>query len=389
MSKLTSWRTHLALALALAAACSSQQPSKAQPAAAIAWRIETVKAGLERPWSLRFAADGRLLFTGRNSATLSALDLKTNEVTILGKLSNVRVEGEAGLLGLELDPKFARNNKVYLCYSYYKDNFPAERNRRNRLSSFIVGKNGLEREQVLFDEMLGWWNHNGCRVLNGTDGKLYFSMGDAAGYPDELGFKRAQQLDVRAGKTFRLNYDGSVPKDNPFAGSAVWSLGHRNHQGLAFHPITKQLWSTEHGPDTRDELNIIKKGKNYGWPNCLGVSTECSVANYQPAVREYLRDGTLAMSGMAFYTSSSTSNNTSKAFAGWKNNLFFVTLKTGRIYRLELRGEQVVNEEILVDGDYGRLRDITMGPDGFLYFSSDSGNNSSIYRIRPQESTQK
>jgi aldose sugar dehydrogenase len=372
----------LALTLAALVGLSLQQPIQAQqtqqPAQqpAAKWQIELVKGGLERPWSLRFARDGRLLFTGRNSTTLSALNLKTNEVSTLGKVQNVRVEGEGGLMGLELDPNFAKNNTVYLCYSYYKDNFPAERNRRNRLSSFVVGKSGLEREKILFDDMMGWWNHNGCRIENGPDGKLYFSMGDAAGYPDQLGFGRAQSLDIRAGKTYRLNYDGSVPKDNPFVGSAVWSLGHRNHQGLAFHPITKQLWSTEHGPDTRDELNVIKKGKNYGWPNCLGITAECTVANYQPAVREYLREGTVAMSGMAFYSGN--------VFAGWKNNLFFVTLKTGRIYRLELAGERVANEEILVDGDYGRLRDIAMGPDGFLYFSSDSGNNSGIYRIKSQ-----
>jgi aldose sugar dehydrogenase len=346
--------------------------TQAQPAPN--WTVEVVRSNVERPWSLNFAPDGRLLFTSRNSATISALDLSTNRLSTLGKVNNVRAEGEGGLMGLAIDRDFAKNNTLYVCYSYYKDNFPAERNRRNRLSSVVVGPNGLQNEKVLFDDMLGWWNHNGCRITVGFDEKLYFSMGDAAGYNDSLGLARAQRLEVRAGKTFRLNTDGSIPRDNPFPGSAVWSLGHRNHQGLAFHPQTKQLWSTEHGPDTRDELNVIKKGKNYGWPDCLGVETSCGVKNYEAAVREYVRDGTVAMSGMTFYSGT--------ALAGWNNNLLFVTLKTGRIYRLELAGERVVNEEILVDGDYGRLRDITQGPDGWLYFSSDAGNNSAIYRIR-------
>jgi aldose sugar dehydrogenase len=360
-------------------------------------KIETLKEGLERPWSLNFALDGRLLFTQKASAKLSVLDLKTGTVKVLGTVAGVRSDGEGGLMGLELAPNFEKSKQVYVCYSYFKGSANTE-NRRNRLSRFTLGEAGLEAEKIMFDDMLGWSNHNGCRIAIGPDAKLYFTMGDAANFPP--GPIKAQDKNVLAGKTFRLNLDGSIPTDNPFYASstgqarATWSTGHRNQQGLAFQPGTGTLWSTEHGWNSRDELNIIKKGKNYGWPYCAGtqaygkaervasdgnypcVGDNLTSSNYEPAVKAYNPDFTVAMSDMTFYTGNQ--------FPKWKNNLFFVTLKTGRIYRLELEGEKVVDEEILVDGQFGRLRAITQGPDGFLYFSSDAGEGSSIYRIRPQ-----
>ena len=365
-------------------------------------KVETLKDGLERPWSLNFAPDGRLLFTQKASAKLSSLDLKTGAVKVIGTVANIRSDGEGGLMGLELAPDFEKSKQVFVCYSYFKGPANAE-NRRNRISRFTLGETGLEAEKIVFDDMLGWSNHNGCRIAigpdaNGPDQKLYFTMGDAANFPP--GPIKAQDKNVLAGKTFRLNLDGSIPSDNPFyQGSsgqarATWSFGHRNQQGLAFQPGTGALWSTEHGWNSRDELNIVKKGKNYGWPYCAGtqayakaervsadgnypcVGEGLTQSNYEPAVKAYNPDFTVAMSDMVFYTG--------KAFPKWKNNLFFVTLKTGRVYRLELEGEKVVNEEILIDGQYGRLRAITQGPDGFLYFSNDAGDGSSIYRIRPQ-----
>ncbi len=381
--------TTTAIALVACAAIGSAQVNGA--------KIEAVKEGLERPWSLNFAPDGRLLFTQKASAKLSSLDLKTGTVKVLGNVAGVRSDGEGGLMGLELAPDFEKNKQVFVCYSYFKGQASSE-NRRNRISRFTLSESGLEAEKIIFDDMLGWSNHNGCRVALGPDQKLYFTMGDAANFPP--GPIKAQDKNVLAGKTFRLNLDGSIPTDNPFYSSAsgqaraTWSFGHRNQQGLAFQPGTGALWSTEHGWNSRDELNIVKKGKNYGWPYCAGTQTygkaervpsdgnyPCtgeglSAENYQPAVKAYNPEFTVAMSDMVFYTG--------KAFPKWKNNLFFVTLKTGRVYRLELDGEKIVNEEILVDGQFGRLRAITQGPDGFLYFSSDAGDFSSIYRIRPQ-----
>jgi glucose/arabinose dehydrogenase len=335
------------------------------------WRVEIVKDNLERPWSLNFAPDGRLLFTGRYSAKLSSLDLKSGEVTVLGQLGQgFRPDGEGGMLGMELDPSFAQTGRLYICYSYWRDNQRTDNMKRNRISSFTLSAQGLGNEKALIDDMPGWWNHNGCRVILGPDGMLYVSMGDAAYNPS-----LAQDLNSKAGKIHRITRDGSTPSDNPFPNSTVWALGSRNAQGLAFQPGTNLLWSTEHGPNTDDELNVIKKGKNYGWPMCRGTQS-CNVTNYQPAVKSYSPNDTIAISDMVFYTGN--------AFPAWKNQLCFVSLKTGRVYRLELDGERVAREEILINNDYGRLRDITMGPDGFLYFSTDNGEQSAIYRIRPQ-----
>lgn len=375
----------------------------AQPAPS--FRIVEVARNLGVPWSLKFAPDGRLFFTQRDRTTIgvSALEVRTGRITTYEGEAAVRDEGEGGVMGLELDPGFARNNKLYICYSYWKDGIQNENNRRNRLSSFVLSAGRLTQEKVLLDEMLGWWNHNGCRVLWGPDNKLYVSMGDAgdapSNIPGEFGFAaKAQSLKLLAGKIFRINPDGSIPTDNPFytqtrgAVRAIWTLGHRNPQGLAFQPATGLLWSTEHGPNTRDELNIIRKGQNYGWPRCSGTQpfgTILTVAadsitfnctgndlrgNYQPAVREYAGgdEPTIAPSNLIFYSGN--------AFPQWRGNLLFVTLKTGRLYRLELQGEQIAQEEILINNQYGRLRDLAVGPDGYIYISTDSGQ---ILSLKP------
>jgi aldose sugar dehydrogenase len=340
------------------------------------WRVETVKSSLERPWSLNFAPDGRLLMTTRNSGNLVALNVKNGDLkTFKTDLPQFRQDGDGGMLGMELDPNFAQNNTVYICYSYWKGGVQSDANKRNRVSSFTVGADAITLKNVLVDDMPGWWSHNGCRIERSPDKKsLFVSMGDADAQVG--GPEKAQNLQSLGGKIMRVNLDGSRPADNPFPNSLVWSLGHRNAQGLAFHPVTGALWSTEHGVNVKDELNVIKKGRNYGWPSCEGVIKTCSnVQNYEPAIKEYTPNSAVAMSDMAFYTGS--------AFPQWKNNLFFVTLKTGRLYRLELNGETVAREEIMIDNDYGRLRDITVGNDGFLYISTDTGPNSSILRLRP------
>jgi aldose sugar dehydrogenase len=279
---------------------------------------------------------------------------------------------------------------VYVCYSYWKDNSKTDLNRRNRLSSFVVGSSPtLSSESILLDDMLGWSNHNGCRVVIGPDQKIYLSMGDAADFPP--GPSKAQDKAALAGKIFRINLDGSIPSDNPFfassvgAARAVWSYGHRNPQGLAFRPGTLELWSTEHGPNVNDELNVIVKSKNYGWPLCTGTASCPTLPDYQAAVRQYEPDGsnTIAISDLTFYTS--------EVVPEWKGMLFFVSLKTGRLYQVTLEGTAWKSEKILIDGKIDpssastiRLRDLAVGPDGFLYISTDEGNSSRIFRVKPK-----
>jgi aldose sugar dehydrogenase len=367
----------------------------------LAFTIERVKENLTTPWSINFAPDGSLYFTSRDSTkvTVSRLNVGTGVVTKYEtSASNVRDEGEGGVLGMEFAPDFATSNKIFVCYSYYKGSTVSNANRRNRLSSFVISGNTLTSEDILFDNMLGWSNHNGCRVANGPDGKLYFTMGDAADYNADAdgagdpagdgtgnGDFKAQVKDSLAGKIFRINYDKSIPSDNPFfatssgAARAVWSYGHRNPQGLAFQPGTDALWSTEHGPNIRDELNVIEKSKNYGWPTCTGTVATCSnYTDYKPAVAQYEPDSstTIAASDIAFFNANS--------FPEWRGSLLMVSLKTGRIYRLTLNGQSVASEQRLAENEYGRLRDVTVGPDGFIYFATDQSTNSTIYRIKPQ-----
>ncbi len=372
------WLSAPLLLSILAVALLWQSETRAAPD----FEIDIVKTSLDRPWSINFAPDGRLFFTSRSdtSIRLRALNLVTGEIQVFNSSppSPVRVESEAGVLGMELDPNFAENGWVYICYSTYG----AGMAKQNRLSRFTVnvGSATIGDELPLIDGMVGALTHNGCRVVVSPDNRyLFVTMGDASNA------SLAQNLDSSGGKTFRIFKDGSVPTDNPFyaAGqlprSLIWTLGHRNHQGLAFQPATGRLWSTEHGPSQKDELNLLQQGRNYGWPTCLGIQPACAgVANYAPAIAEYDTDVTVATSDMTFYTGN--------AFPEWQGNLFFVTLKTGRLYRLRLNNETVAEQEILINFQYGRLRDVTVGPDGYIYISTDNGgSNDRILRLRAME----
>jgi aldose sugar dehydrogenase len=386
-------------------------PNQLEP---INFRALEVATGQNRVWSMKFAPDGQLFYTVRDVATVQvrALNLQTRAIqTFTATSSSVRTEGEGGVLGLELDPQFASNKRLYVCYSY-TNSADAVNGDRNRVSAFTISGNNLTNEQILLDEMLGWWNHNGCRLVFGPDGKLFITMGEAGEGPSNVngeagGAAKAQSLNLLSGKIFRINSDGSIPNDNPFFSStsgslrAIWTFGHRNPQGLAFQPGTGLLWSAEHGQDTRDELNVIKRGKNYGWPACAGTQrfnttisppfdieyncrprnefSNLTAANYQPAVREYAggtngNAPTIAPSNLTFYQGT--------AFPTLQGHLLMATLKTNRLYRLQIEGEQVVGEQIMIDANrgFGRLRDVQIGPDGFIYISSDDGK---IRRLEP------
>ncbi len=391
----------IAIGIGLLAACNEPTTPIINP---LGFTTETVQTGLGIPWSLNFAPDGILYFTERGSSrskvAIKKLNVTTKELTSIVDSGNssIRADGEGGVLGMELDPNFSTNNNVYICYSYWVNNDSSDdNNRRNRVSRFTISGASLTNEAVLFDNMLGWSNHNGCRVANGPDGKLYFSIGDAASFAP--GPIKAQDPNSLAGKIYRIHYNGSIPTDNPQYDSlsgqarALWTFGHRNPQGLAFQPTTNLLWSSEHGQNTRDELNLIVKGKNYGWPSCVGTqsldvslnvppdgttyncasSSNLTASNYQPAVKEYESGFTLATSDIAF--------STSPLFPAWNGNLLMTTLKTERLYRIVLNGSTVVSDQILIDGGFGRLRDVTVGTDGYIYFSSDGGG---IYRIIPK-----
>jgi glucose/arabinose dehydrogenase len=328
-------------------------------------KVETAFKGLEYPWSLNFAPDGELYVTERPGKMLR-IDLQKNKVHPIGGVPKPRVQGEAGLLGMALDPTFADNGTVYICYST-RD---AKGDAANRLSRFKLEADRLTGEKILIDGLPGATYHNGCRVIVAPDGQhLFFSMGEAGRAA------QAQSLNYLGGKIFRIDLDGSIPLDNPFPGSPVWTYGNRNPQGLRFRPGTDEFWSTEHGPDTQDELNLIVKGGNYGWPKCRGTDPCPGLKDYHPAVAEFDHDDTVATSDLIFYSG--------KLKPDWKGNILFVSLKTGRLYRIVLDGQKVAQKEILIDAQYGRLRDIAEGPDGALYISTDNGDDV-ILRVTPQ-----
>jgi glucose/arabinose dehydrogenase len=328
-------------------------------------KIETAVKGLEYPWSLNFAPDGALYVTER-PGKMARIDLGTGKVTPIAGVPKVRAQGEAGLLGMALDPKFAENGLVYICYSTHD----AKGNPSNRLSRFRLAADKLSGETILVDGLPGATYHNGCRVIAAPDGAhLFFSMGEAGRAA------KAQSLDYAGGKTFRIALDGSIPDDNPFKGSPIWTYGNRNPQGLRFRPGTDELWSTEHGADTQDELNLIVAGGNYGWPKCRGTDPCPGLKDYHPAVAEFDHEDTVATSDLIFCSG--------KLFPQWKGNILFVSLKTGRLYRIVLDGRKVARQQILIDGRYGRLRDIAEGPDGALYISTDNGDDV-ILKVTPK-----
>ena len=323
------------------------------------FKVATLADGLEHPWSIALLPDGKLLVSER-PGRLQVIDPKTGRKRAVAGVPEVRAESEAGMLGLALDPDFAATGRLYLCYSIGGTFSPG-----NRLSAFTLKEYRLGAEQVLLDDLPGAKWHNGCRVRLSPDGFLFASLGDATSAGG------AQDVAYLGGKIFRLNRDGSIPADNPFPQSPVWSFGHRNPQGLAFRPGDGSLWSTEHGPDTQDEVNRIEKGGNYGWPLCRGADPCPGLADYHAAQAEFEHDRTIAISDLIFYRGD--------AFPDWRGDILFVALKTGRLYRLDLAGDRVTSHAILIDDEFGRLRDIAEGPDGSLYLATDNGEDQILH----------
>ncbi|MCS7251978.1 MAG: PQQ-dependent sugar dehydrogenase [Thermoflexus sp.] len=325
-------------------------PSNFQP------RVEVVATGLEVPWALAFAPDGRIFVTERPGRiqVIENGQLRPEPVAVLP----VAATGEGGLMGLALDPNFAQNGQLYVMYTYRSGGAL-----RNRISRLTLRGNTAGDEVVLVDNIPGANIHNGGRLAFGPDGKLYATTGDAAQR------NLAQQLDSLAGKILRLNPDGTIPADNPFPGSYVYSYGHRNPQGLAWHPTTGQLYSTEHGPTgemglcCRDELNLIRPGGNYGWPRVTGIAGD---PRFIDPILHSGEEYTWAPAGMAFVTGD--------LLAPWKDHLFFAALRGQHLHHVVLGpdGTSVVFHEELFRGEFGRIRDVVMGPDGALYLTTSN-----------------
>ena len=370
----------LALSLVACEQAPAQGPATASPQPASTnegVRADTVARGLARPWALEFLPDGRMLVTERRG-TLRIVSPDGNLSAPLAGVPAVQAAGQGGLLDVALDPKFAENRLVYLSYSEPADDGTSGTSvARGRL-----GDGRLEDVRVIYRQQpkVRSSAHFGSRLVFARDGNLFVTHGDRGSFRD-----RAQDLSSGIGKVVRIAPDGGIPRDNPFvnrqdARPEIWSYGHRNAQAAALHPETGDLWTVEHGARGGDELNQPRKGRNYGWPVITYGIDYSGRRIGEGAEREgmeqpvYYWDPVIAPSGMTFYTGD--------ALPGWKGSALIGSLQGGGLVRLTMDGRRVTDERRYLGSLGERVRDVTQGPDGFVYLLTDS-ENGLVLRVRP------
>jgi glucose/arabinose dehydrogenase len=341
------------------------------------FRVVTLVEGLEHPWSIAFLPDGRILVTERaRRLRIVSQDFTLDPRPVEG-LPPITITGQGGLFDVALHPRYRENGWIYLAY-----NGPGAGGWGTELLRGRLDGHRLVDTEVLFrmQPKSRAGRHFGGRIVFDRDGYLYLTLGDRS---DE---SRAQRLDDHAGSVIRLHDDGRVPADNPFvnqhgAKPEKFTRGNRNMQGAALHPQTGELWTHEHGPQGGDEINIIRAGRNYGWPVITygvnyGTGTPIGAGTHKAGMEQPLHYWvpSIAPSGMAFYTGDQ--------FPNWHGNLLVGALRDEMLVRIELDGEKVVKQEPLIRGAIGRIRDVRVGPDGYIYIATDSPNGV-VARLEP------
>jgi aldose sugar dehydrogenase len=342
----------------------------------VAFTVVTVAKDLESPWGLAFLPDGRMLVTEKPGRLRIVSTNGELSVPVAGLSSKIAAGGQGGLLDVALDPDFASNRLIYWSFSEEQTN-----GTNNTAVARGVLSDGLaprvDNVQVIYHQQpsLNSRAHFGGRLVFGRDGTLFITQGDRS---ITEGRMQAQKLDSLLGKIVRINRDGTIPKDNPFVGRAgvrpeIWSYGHRNVEAATLHPTTGELWEVEHGTRGGDEVNVARKGRDYGWPT-IAYGIEYSGGTITGGIQAqegmeqpvYYWDPVIAPSGMTFYTGS--------LFPEWRNNLFIGGLATQNLVRLTIDGERIVDEErLLTDmSPRERIRDVVQGPDGALYLLTDN-----------------
>ena len=335
-----------------------------------AFRVVSLVRGLQNPWSMAFLPDGRMLVTERaGRLRMVGKDFQLDPKTVEG-LPEIVASGQGGLFDVALHPQYAQNGWIYWAYNAPGPGGWGTTLARGKLIS-DANKYRMTEVQVLFslEPKTRTGQHFGGRIVFDGKGMVYLTLGDRGDKP------RAQMLDDHAGSVIRLHDDGRVPVDNPFVGRAgakpeKFTLGNRNMQGAALHPQTGELWTHEHGPQGGDEINVMRAGRNYGWPVITygvnyGIGTKIGEGSSKAGMEQPLHYWvpSIAPSGMAFYTGDK--------FPNWKGNLLVGALRDEMLVRLELNGEKVVREERLLKGQVGRIRDVRVGLDGLVYLLTD------------------
>ena len=345
----------------------SRTPSPTPEPKVPAIRDEIVQSGLSLPWDVAFLPDGRMLVSERVGNLLLFESAEPNARRIANlAVPAVRAQGESGLMGLAVDPKFASTGFIYVCASRTDQGQWLNQILRLRLEANVLTLDGI----VIREGMRAAAIHDGCRLAFGPDGRLWATMGEAGMRP--LG----QSVSTLNGKVLRVNPDGSIPDDNPIlpgasARTAAYSFGHRNPQGLAFEPGSTRVFAVEHGEDNHDEINLIRPGANYGW--ALQAGPGGSARGFVDPLWSSGPAGTLATSGAAFVSGAQ--------WGLWSGSLFVATLKEADLRRFTIDGEVATQREVLIDRRYGRLRSPVLAPNGALYVTTSNGSGDRVIRL--------
>jgi len=330
----------------------------------VGWEVEVVAEGLFVPWSIVFTDDQRILVSERSGTIRQVIDGQLDPQPIF-TFDDIGSRDEAGLMGLASHPEYDRNRFIYACYAV-----PRGSGLINQVVRLLDNGQTMQFDALILDNIPSARFHAGCRLGFGPDGKLYITTGDA------LETSSAQDLNSLAGKILRVNADGSIPDDNPFQDSLVYSYGHRNPQGIDWQPESRRLFSSEHGPSGfdgpggGDEINLILPGGNYGWPlvshDDVLEGTNSPVIQFTPAE---------APASLAFYDS--------EVLPMFTGDIFFGALRGEGLVRIRLAAKDPANvlevEKIVTD--VGRVRDVVTGPDGFLYFTTSNRDGRGSERV--------
>ena len=349
------------------------------------YRVVPVASGLQNPWGIAFLPGGDILITERAGRLRIVREGKLLPGPVPG-VPKVLAQGQGGLMDVQPHPDFATNRLIYITYSKpYTDLEGA----RTVLIRGTFQDDVLTNIEELFSAQAVGRGHYGSRIAFDGNGYVFITAGDRqAPSRGDLYAHPAQDLSNHHGVIVRLHDDGRIPADNPFVGTAgalgeIWSYGHRNPQGLAFHPMTGDLWANEHGPQGGDELNVVLPGRNYGWPVIgYGVNYGSGTTIHEGTLKEGMESPkhfwvpSIATSGLMIYTGDK--------FPAWRGNIFVGGLGGEQLSRLTVDGQTVLNEETLFQR-MGRIRDVRQGPDGYIYLAIDDqrGGPAGIVRLEP------